>query len=215
MPSSFTVIPDRDYAVTFWCRQGNQAGCNVRTMRTTPTCDAIAAEDVASRIANEASGLYTGLIGGEATFRGVTLKEIIDDPSPFQRSSLVDSTGTGLGSPLPYQTAGMITLYSSLAGRAGRGRVYIPFPAEDDNVDDEARPTAAYVTNAQLLGDFLVGQKLYVVGTSELQFDWTLRPDNFTPGPLNKFLATALARRRWATQRSRGAYGAVNVDPWM
>ncbi len=59
--------------------------------------------------------------------------------------------GTVLGEQLPSQTAGLIALTTAIAGPKYRGRMYVPFPGEDDNTVN-GLPSALYIAKLSTLG---------------------------------------------------------------
>jgi len=214
MSGTFTFAPSKEYVLKIYCKLGNQVSVNTRTFKTTEESDAIFSDLAAEQLAEFCLQAYQPLLSAAATFRGITVALLEAGAPPFQRSTLAGVAGDVAGDPLPRQTCGMVTLRSTVGGRAGRGRIYLPFPSETHNQTPDGVPTGAYVTAAQTLGEVFVGQQVITVGVDQLRLDWILKPSPLLPGGPHLFLATALARQRWATQKSRGSYGAANTDPW-
>lgn len=156
--------------------------------------------------------LYKNLMCSAARWLGVSAR-IITTPPGSGLAFNKDNTGFGIraGDQLPTQVAGIITLQTALGGRRNRGRLYVPFPDETANTEDNI-PSAGYLTDLEILGDQLVtaltagpGGGNNVILTAVLY-----HRGNGSTTPL-------IAHRdntRWATQRRRGDYGAMNVVPF-
>jgi hypothetical protein len=151
-----------------------------------------------------------GLLANNARYVGVALQRL----SPLPLSVVItDNTnqanGTGGANELPLQVSGIVTLKTNLAGRANRGRMYIPFPPVAAQGTD-GHPTNGYVTAVDTLAAIAILPQ--TVGTAPNQVV-------LTPVVYHKRLNTTtditdkVARQRWATQRRRGDYGKPNPIP--
>lgn len=156
--------------------------------------------------------LYKALMTAQATFQGIVGQRIHPlPPDEPVLSSAGAGAGTVAGDPLPLQTTGMITKKTGFAGRAFRGRVYVPFPGEGSN-DLDGSPTAIYLGDLQLLADQFKAD-ITVVAAGE---PTTLRPilkNKNWPGQLTT-VTSLLIRDKWAVQRRRGSYGQPNTSPF-
>lgn len=72
-------------------------------------------------------------------------------------AALESGIGTGGTNPLPQQVAGLVKLMTGIAGRANRGRKFIPFPDESMNSGADIQgPTAGYLLNvSNLMSNFI------------------------------------------------------------
>jgi hypothetical protein len=149
------------------------------------------------------SAFYAGL--GIRGVKGFTLSNAA--PAYDDANSGI---GTGGLNPLPSQVAGLVTLVTNSAGRHGRGRVYVPFPAQSD-VSGLEVPTAAYVAKLDSLGGFLDDVQTVAAGGNSV---------TLTPCIVNRDLISTIdivnfrSRTKWATQRRRGDYGPGNATPF-
>jgi hypothetical protein len=151
-----------------------------------------------SVISNDASVLYVGINKELPLPRGEAFYSTIDA-----------GVGAVLSPALPKQTCGIITLKTALAGRRYRGRVFTPFPGEDDNETDGI-PSAAFVTRLAILGGNI--NINYTAGIAGNQA--TLTPVVYSAKfGLQTPVATIVARQKWGTQRRRGSYGRPNQPP--
>jgi hypothetical protein len=152
--------------------------------------------------------LYKNVLNANAFFRGVGTRRVHPPPLTLEATT-DDSAGLGLilGDQLPAQVSGIITLKTQFAGRAYRGRVYIPFPGEASNTAS-ATPDATYLSNLNLLGSAFITGVVVPNGAGNS----TLTPVIFhRVNKLTTVLLDFTARPVWATQRRRGDYGRPNT----
>jgi len=132
---------------------------------------------------------------------------VSDAPISDVFRKVVDEPGITVGDLLPTQVSGIIALKTGLPGRNHRGRNYIPFPSEDDNVPI-GKPEPGYVGRLQTLADAMSAT---VVVTSDA-VEFALTPGIFSRAGLNIVnLALAIPEEKWATQRRRGNFGHPNT----
>lgn len=111
---------------------------------------------------------------------------------------------------MPRQASGIITTLTTLAGRANRGRKYVPFPSEDANTVD-AIPGAAYITALDGYAGSLIPSASFTIGAvNEVWNPIILRVGAPATSPN---IQEWKSRLRWATQRRRGSYGTPNLPP--
>src|ERR1700689_554381 len=84
-------------------------------------------------------------VSSSAVWAGSKLSQIYPKPAPL--SGIVSDGGACAGGSgcLPLVVSGIIKTNTAVAGRAYRGRVYVPFPYAA-SVDTDFTPTSAYVT---------------------------------------------------------------------
>jgi len=210
------MLPNTEYLVKVYTKCMGQTGLNVRPMKTTTAVDAgFTLADFANSMASALNPLYLNLLCEAATFRGVTVQQYTVAGPPPVASGLDDDPGTRTGDPLPRQCCGMITLTTNFIGRDGRGRIFVPFPGEIDNTTTSGTPQASYVSDLNTLGSFFsTPQTLLDLASKEAEFIWTIKPAPMTFGGPFREITGRNGRQRWATQKSRGSYGAANTDPW-
>lgn len=165
--------------------------------------------EVAQSFSSAINGLYTPVMNSISDTEGATVQIIKPAPLPF---SFVagQSGGTATGDPMSKQTCGIITKLTAGTGRKRRGRMYIPFPSEDEN-DVDSRPTAGYLTLLGTLASGLLNpfSVIGIKGTATIQ-----------PVIYDRVAGTTIditgftVRNKWATQRRRGDYGAKGTVPW-
>lgn len=192
----------------------DQLGLNVLYYETlTETAGDSNPTSLAAAFALVAATAYKAAMSDEARYIGQGVTQLF--PVATAEFWTNDGAGVGVftGDALPSQTCGILTKKSVAPGRRGRGRVYVPFPAETAN-DTKALPNAGYLTALSTLATAL-GANV----TVNEQGGWqaVLRPviAAAIPGGGYSRLAITqlLPRPRWATQRSRGSYGAANLPP--
>jgi hypothetical protein len=196
-----------------YCKKADQASVNVRHYLTTAKAGSGTTIGLFLS-ALETAGLpadMKALINEDAAYMGIDGQVIFPTLLVPLQSNVASGFGDTAGDPLPSQTSGIITLRTTLGGRANRGRFYIPFPTETDN-DTTGKPTSTYVAAAQTLADTLKAS-LVNVGAGG-------NTNSFAPVILHRDTMTttaitdATAQQKWATQRRRGAFGRPNVTPF-
>lgn len=118
--------------------------------------------------------------------------------------------GTAGTTPLPTQVTGMFSKITGLAGRAFRGRFYMPFPDAADNDNTNDRPNAGYMTRLGLLASAVTSAQTIGAGANTVVMSPVIYHRHTL---LTTNISTATARQKWATQRKRGVYGRLNPYP--
>lgn len=203
---------DGIYELVLWHSQQLQLGLVTRKYRVSLlTAPAPTLGQMATAFANSFATMLKALLNTTATFRGASVRKIWPVPvSPLAWDTVGAGAGTAVGDPMPKQTCGLITCYSALAGRAGRTRSYLPFPAEADN-DTDSTPTAAYLTRLQTVAAQLLAQQ--VVNNAPGSATFTPVVWHRVSHTTND-LASSVSRDAWATQRRRSDFGRTNAFPF-
>lgn len=169
-------------------------------------------QDAAEAIDSLMESAYKSAMPTGANYRGVSVQRVSPGPRTVAAVSVLNAgLGTAIGSLLPPQTCGIVALKTDLAGKANRGRAYIPWPS-DSFMAGTGKPTAGYVaTELQEIGNRMRTR----VADNPLPDGADYDPILWKPpsGP-QVLLITANARTEWATQRRRGGFGAKNVLPF-
>jgi len=198
--------------VRFVCHTQNQSGINVRHWGVSGVLGVVTTIDVAFNLDGLYDSFYKSVISSAATYRGCGVKRLLPVPSAEDISIANVGIGTGAGDLLPKQTCGIITLRTGLPGQGNRGRMYVPFPAEDDN-DADSTPTPAYITLLTAFGTQLktITQVIVSAGVDEC----TITPLVFHRAlGLGTAITQGTPRDRWGTQRRRSDFGAMNLPPF-
>lgn len=197
---SFEVAVNNILEMKLYARCQGQTSITVRHYR----CTALAGTgrldtDCVSALDGKFATPFKECLCTDAQYLGTSLQIIKSIRRGLVYTTVSTGDGQYAGEPLPKQTAGLITLRTEEATRAGRGRMYIPFPAEGANHSD-AKPTGAYLDalhNFALLVDDTV---VVVSGANSV----TLVPVIYhraTLGTTN--ITEAVERTYWGTQRRR------------
>lgn len=136
-----------------------------------------------------------------ASHVGVTAQKIWPLPVADLSGRELVTVGGVAGDPLPNATSGMITLRTGEAGRAKRGRAYIPFLAEADNATGEG-PTAGLQTALAALAAEWTASRTVTGGAGSL----TLVPVIYSRTAHSTIpITNAAIRDYWGNQRRRAA----------
>lgn len=194
------------------CYTSSQVGINTAHFRcTAETGVGSTDQQVADAFDAALAPRYKAAISGGARYRGCSVQRIspgIPTVPAFAIGN--DGIGTVAGGMMGTQLSGLVSARTSLAGRRYRGRVYIPFPAEDSNAATGV-PEAAYIVAIDDIGDELYSVFPVVNGGNSTTNDPVVWHRGLLLGtPITGWLA----RPSWATQRRRGAYGRQNTTPF-
>jgi len=199
-------------AARVWTSDAEQAAVNtyhytVRSVGALPSTD----QDVADTIDNAINATYKALMSVLARYRGVQVQIIFPLP-PRVDVQQVANAGAGTAGAITSakQVTGLISWYTLLAGRAFRGRNYLPF-VSNSSVATDGIPTAGYVTNLQTLAVALDGVTAIAIGgrTATVQMGIYHRATH-SMTDVNTFVP----QQKFATQKRRGAYGKPNLAPF-
>jgi len=207
-----TLALDDILEVNIYCILQNQISVNVRHFRVfnmAPGED-FSDLDVAAAAAEEFSTLYAPVIATPCHFRGVRVRRIHPTETAWVQNVAFDTAGSAGADIMPKQVAGLISLKSNVPGRAGLGRVYMPFPAEQSN-DTDATPTATYITNLAAVAAKFVQLNVANPTPAVMQMEGLVL--NRAVPPDSGIIILATAQDKWATQRRRGDYGRINTSP--
>jgi len=198
----------------FRMRLDDQLGLNVRHWRvaaisTTGTnqmnqfSDAIAAGGFAAA--------YKALMPSQAIYEGFNVRRI--QPVLSLDYSFDDGTGPGTAGdkPIPRQCAGFIRLRSDIPGHGKSGRMYVPFPDEDD-CQPNGLPEDNYMNGLATLVTKFTNSMVWGTGGTFIPIIYS-RPDLTADPPRGYSFADVrsfVPIRKFATQRRRGSFGRTN-----
>lgn len=191
----------------FTCGQDGQQGLNIRYWRISAVAGAGLDEgEVANALFLDVFDAYCDLMTTHAEFLGVSVRDVTDPSGLAAVASTSDpEPGTVAGDPLPPQCCGLIKLRTKLAGRANRGRLYVPFPGETDSTVDHV-PSDPYLVRLLVLSTYMTAQHTWGAAGDTVTGIPVIRHADATTTDING----ANLRRGWATQRRRGFFGAGN-----
>lgn len=189
----------------------DQLGINVLHYKTIAEAGVGAtAQDVAGAVSGATHAAYKALMGNAATFRGVGARKIF--PIPTLEAVTVANLGAGTAGAFmgPAQTSGLISQRSAVPGRRGRGRTYVPFPAQAD-IGTAGKPIPAYTTRLGTLATAMLGPIVAGVGGNTSTISLTIfHKATSTSDNVN----SQIPATEFATQRRRGGMGRKNVVPF-
>lgn len=200
------------YRVTVGTYWGFQVGLNVTHWRVSIIVGAQPGDPIIAAAFDAGfAGVYKTLMHAQATYYGVRVQKIEPQPVLFPAVSANNSgIGTAGAAGLPSQNSGLVTFRTPYAGRSFRGRLYMPFPAEQDNVDATGRPTNGYITNLNALANFYRTPLVAQLAGNSVTLELGVRGRSI---PSFIVVNAHVVRPFWATQRRRGDFGRPNVIP--
>lgn len=185
----------------------------VATVTGVPSDDA----DLAANVDSDIGVSFKGLINNDASYDYVgtrLLHSVVPSAPPIPQLSGTHSGSGTRGLPLPRQTSGVLTVNTDYAGRAFRGRKYLPFPGATD-LATTGKPTAGYRASLDTLGNLYVATRTFTGAgggvVSLVPVLWHRKPVPIPPA-LYTDVTAAFGRPRWGVQRRRGDYGRPNHD---
>lgn len=199
-------------AIKTFCVFGDQVGINIRNgFLTGVTGGGLTDAQITAAFSSLLSLAYRPLLSANARYIGCTIQDLQNVP---QEPAVIatDGAGDGLvsGDPLPKQTAGLITLRATTGGRHGHGRLYVPFPGEDDN-STVGKPNLTYMDKLITLGIFWSSPVTITIGGASVTINPVIR-NRLNGDTVN--VTSFVAQDRWATQRRRGDFGRQNPIPF-
>lgn len=214
-PGGFVVSLDvvRLSLYTWW--QGQLGMNDISYYVVSITGGTIRYGDIANWFATNFDPSYQVVLGLGVQILGWKCSSLKITPPPLPGIATDTLLGTGSTLALPTQDRGLVSFQTSVAGRAYRGRIYIPFPSRVF-LDVDSTPTAAYVTNIQGLANTLISTQNVVAGPTTAQLEPVIwhRKAGKAGVPAAKtfdFVIGANARKAWATQRKSGDLGRLNT----
>lgn len=192
------------------CYVNNQVGLNTFYFVLANAVGTNTLENFAGALDSIIAASYKPVLANTASYYGSSVQRIF--PAPTQPVFTVANTGVGTGGAdlSPMQASALITRFTAVAGRTGRGRVYIPF-----------LPTAAYTAVGGLQGSFVtlinvIGTALLAPNTITTSFADTIdtNPQIVRQHVTWTTVTSYLTRTKIATQKRRGQYGRANSLPW-
>jgi len=132
--------------------------------------------------------------------------------APVAPVVLYDGTAGGVsGNMVPTQVRGLMTWRTQYAGRAYRGRSYLPSTTVS-NVTSVGKPLLALLTNWQGWGTYMLGP-VVAGGTTWVPGIFHRKPTAVISSVFDQFTA-AVVGPAFATQRRSGDYGRLNPPPF-
>jgi hypothetical protein len=166
-----------------------------------------------------AAPLYKAVLTNGASYRGTAGQKISSVAVGYAIEGLYQtSANSGIGSggttALPTQVSGIITKRTNIAGRTGRGRVYIPFPDESFVTGTTGAPTAAYITALNLLATNLFFGVTAGSGGNTCVLSASLMREAPATTVSWPGITSYVSQAKFATQKRRGQYGRLNILPF-
>jgi len=197
------------YNVRVACVASDQLGLNDLAFKVTALTPPFDSGIMAGLLDNLFSPVYVPLLSAQAYYYGLQSVRVL--PTRAQP----DETITGLpgtGGPLlgPRQAAAIVTKRTALGGRAGRGRIYVPFLPTLLIANGHLEPVAGLPALQALAAVLFNPIVLTAHGVGATLAPLLNSPANLAGNPIVGYVA----RTRLATQKRRGDYGKPNTLPW-
>lgn len=192
------------------CTEDNQFGMNVFSFQvlTAPTA-ALTDQELADAISTLFGNFLCPMIRVDASYAGCYMRYWhLGTWGPQTNSTDGAAAGSDPGTKLPDQVTGLITKKTTYGGRAGRGRIYVPFPSQA-RLDADNTPTLAYVGLLQTQFTWLLVPTVWLSVTPASTWSMQLIIHNEAMTSF-KPVTGFVYRKKWATQRRRGNYGKLN-----
>lgn len=208
------ILDHEVYRLSIYATMQQQQSCNSIAFQIRNVVGGNLTDQDAVNLLNTAlDPLFVAIISARATMDGYTLRRIYTpnvDSTPVTKFSLSGVAGAVAGDPLPKQVAGLISFYSEVAGRRGRGRMFLPFPAESQN-DATSAPTAGYVADVDVIATYFSQSHTLTVGANTVDVYF----GNWIGGDNVNIYTTHRTHDLWASQRRRGSFGQTYPNPFQ
>ena len=168
-------------------------------------------QEVADGFSQALSLRYGLLFNPTSKFEGVIVQRVHPLPLGAQfKSTVGNQIGARPFETLPFQVCGALTKLTPFGGRKYRGRVYVPFPTEDDQTAAN-EPSANYLNLILALGGELIASR--VIGAINVTSFQAVLFHGGTP-PNHITAITGIQNRLyWTSQRRRNNAWRADVIP--
>ena len=149
--------------------------------------------------------LLKAVLNDNATYDATTSRRLypVALRPASQEAHAAAGPGTAGPTAAPRQTCGVISKYTALLGRANRGRIYMPFPAAQDDAGNGV-PSVGYLSRLDAFAAaYLAGITVSDGGGNQSVLGAILFHRKLLT---NTFIETWVSQPKWATQRRRGSY---------
>jgi len=193
-----------------YCEMRGQVSQNVRHWKVIEKDPAATHtdEDVRAALATLLKAPYQDCMSQDAQWYGLSLQKLL--PIKFDT---VFTPNAGAGSDatdaMPGAVAGLLVFKTGLAGRANRGRSYIPFAGEGANTAT-GLPNAGHLIQLQDVATIYSSLHTIVKGGLNLIIEPIIFPSAIPGG---RTIVSGARASKWASMRSRGDYKAANKLP--
>jgi hypothetical protein len=202
--------------ITFDPTAPSQVGINVMHWQVTSTVGVgVSQQLIAAALDTRIAALYKNLISSSVTYRGVIIQKVWPLPRVVAEFSVASTSGgSTAATQAPTQVAGLVSFRTAKAGRAFRGRMYLPFLGSG-SIDAGGNATAPYVTALQAFATALIpALTVTSAGNSNTMTPQIYHPRGYGAPPVNLHsvdtIVSATASPLLATIRRRGNYGRSN-----
>lgn len=123
------LVPSCAQIGIVWALPGGKFGHNVLTGRYTGAFAGSVAQAnsmLTALVTGVPAGAFLSHISSSAVLGGLTIRDIAVPNGALIQSTTNGAAGTGAGVALPNEVAVVVTEHTAAAGRANRGRMYIP-----------------------------------------------------------------------------------------
>jgi len=196
------------------CKTVTQLGINLYYWRVSSILLGLPTDQDAADIFDQVVGpAYIDVLSAHANYAACKVQILQPPPMPTEVGASVNAgAGNRTGDLMPTNVAGIITKKTGFAGRAYRGRAYIPFPAEDDNGID-GLPVAGYLGNLGALAAIVFSDFTFTSVDTLRSATLTpvLRHDKAVAIPGTNPITSYRVNAKWANQHRRGDYGRPNT----
>jgi hypothetical protein len=195
-----------------FCVFGDQASVNtfyyiVGSVGPSPATDADAATQVDATFAPVIKVYMPNTAGYNETVCRVISNS---PPTSPQFSNLNAGVGTGGGTGLSKQTAGIISWQTAFAGKKWRGRTYLPFPSTDE-ITNSGAPNALHTFRANAIAAAM--KNLILISQAGRTANIAMVLFHRGPPPTTTVMNGWYIPVKFATMKKRGNYGRANSPP--
>lgn len=193
----------------FFCNDQVQNGINViHYMASATVGGGVTDQDVANAMSTSVAPLYKNYLAVGNRYAGLRVQ--IVNPNLFPAVVSLNGAGAGVNvsDALPPSASFLLSPRTNIAGRAGRGRTYLPFWNEDQS-NVGGHPTAGAIALATAWSNGVFATLNVVVGGNSVTLTpiiWSRR----APLARNQVLNVVI-RSEWATQRRRSFINKPDV----
>jgi len=196
-------------AVKYFCWDGQQNGVNVvHYICSDLVVGNVTDQNVADTLSTEAAIGYKDYLNVADEYAGVAAQVRFPLVQPTVKSVVSAGAGSDISDKLPSSVALLLSTRTAMAGRSGRGRMFLPFWSGSYNAAN-GKPNAAAITEGNDMAAILFGTHVVTNAGSSI----TLKPVIFSKdglGPITP-ITSVLVRTEWSHQTRRSDLGRPDL----
>lgn len=210
------AIADNDIVlVKVYCEAPPQLGLNIGHFIVSDLVPTVNDAELPELLDVVVRPLYVNALCQKAKYRGLSTQVIPRTGPPKETYYTAGGSTDGLGGAalLPQQSSLQIILRTGVAGRANRGRKWIPFASEEDNDNALGTPNGAYQALAGLIGAWWSNPTAYIAALGTFELHPVLDGEQPVSVADYRIITSQVVGQKWSQQKRRSLVHRPDLVP--